>query len=181
MRKNKIIVVVIFIYIFLTFKIQINKNYDLYIRIVPVEKIRYLFIPIKFKTLYAKEERSKACKRIRFSSNHIIYLKNNRLYEIAEENNKVVSKLYIPKYEYEFSDSFNLKIFGDDYKYADMLYFSIRANSSDLFKAYITIYPNGNFTITDYLEQKIIELLKNEPDAKFVITECVSTGENCKY
>ncbi|MCR5614476.1 hypothetical protein [Treponema sp.] len=163
--KKKIVITGIIIYVLLTFKIQINKNRDIYIRIIPIEKIEYIFVPFKLKSLYTKEERSQLCKKLSFSKDYILYLKNNSLYEIIEENGKVVSRLYIPKYEYEITDRFDLRLYGEKYKYADMLYFSIQQDDVELLEGYISVYPNGSFNISENAKQKIIEVMNNNPEA----------------
>lgn len=176
--KNKFIIVGIVIYVLFTFKVQIDKNKDIYIRIIPIEKIEYIFVPFKLKALYAKEKRTQPCKKLCFSKEYILYLKNDCLYEIVEENDKAVSRLYIPKYEYEITEHFNLRLYGEKYKYADMLCFSIQEGDTELLEAFISVYPNGSFIIFDHVKQKIVEVMNNNPEAKFIITECVSIGEN---
>ena len=179
--KKKFLIIGIIIYVFLTLKIHIDKNNDVYIRIIPVQKIEYIFVSFKLKVLYAKEKRTLPCKKLFFSKDYILYLKNSRLYEIVEENGKAVSRLYIPKYEYKITDSFNLRWYGDNYKYADMLIFSIQEGDTVLLDAFISVYPDGSFIISDRVKQKIVEVMNNNPEAKFIITECVSFGENFNF
>lgn len=117
-------IVLLVLYILLTFKIQILKNHDVYIRIIPSEKIEYLFISGKMKKALKEFERNEGiCKKLNFSNKRILFSKDKTIYEIILENNKAETKKYIPEYSYTVEDTFNLKLNGQDSDYFQMVCF----------------------------------------------------------
>ena len=50
--KKKIVLILLGIYILFTFRISIEQNGDVFLRIIPVENIEYLFVPWKLKKMW---------------------------------------------------------------------------------------------------------------------------------
>ena len=166
-------IVLFILYILLTFKIQILQNHDVYIRIIPSEKIEYLFISGKMKKALKEFERNEgSCKKLNFSNKRILFSKDKTIYEIVLENNKAETKKYIPEYSYTVEDTFNLKLIGQDSDYFQMVCFSIIENENELYSSYFTVCPVHEIVFREYTEKKIYELLSTHKDAQFKILEC---------
>ena len=164
---------VLVIYILLTFRIIIQDNHDVYLRILPLEKIEYLFVPGKLKKAYKEfEHKEGICKRLDFSKERILFSKNGILYESAFNNNQAETKVYIPEYSYTVTDCFEIKLNMEYSKYYEMVCFSIFENDKELYSSYFTVCETHEIVFSEYNKDKIYELLSTHKDAKFIITEC---------
>lgn len=171
--KKKIVLILLGIYILFTFRISIEQNGDVFLRIIPVENIEYLFVPWKLKKMYRTIEKENFhCKRLIFSKNRILYLKDSVIRELILENDKVIDKFYIPEYTYAISDNFELKLPVDCYLLSNIINFTIVNDNQELYSHYFKIYDKKEISFPNSSDEKIITLLTQNPDAKFLITEC---------
>lgn len=177
--KKYIILAILGIYLLATVKIKITKNNDVYVRLIPVEKIRYAFVPWKLKKEFREYSRThKYCRILSFTKKNLIFLDDKTIYEITLMNNDADTHYFIPDYDYRVTDNFYLEVKNDEITNADMLLFSIIKNNEELYSSYADIYCDGQISIREYPNKKIIELLNEHSDAKFVITECRKTKKN---
>ncbi len=173
MNVKKIGIIILSLYIIFSLRIKVMENDDVYLRIVPAEKIKYLFIPSKLKSEYNDFIQNEGfCKKLAFSHKRILFSKNGILYETILNEDKAETKIFIPEYSYTVTDDFNLELSKDDTIFYQMVCFCITENDEELFAAYFTVCNTHGIVFKEYTQKKIYELLCSHKDAVFKITEC---------
>lgn len=173
MKLKKIGISILILYLIFALKIKVMENNDIYLRIVPSERIRYLFVPAKLKRAYNDSVQGEDFyKKLDFSNKRILFSKNRVLYEATLNENKAETKIFIPKYSYTITDNFNLELNKDDSNFYQMVCFSITENEEELYSSYFTVCNTHGIIFKEYTQQKVYELLCNHRDAVFKITEC---------
>lgn len=173
MKVKKLGIGILILYMIFALKIEVMENHDVYLRIVPAEKIKYLLIPSKLKSEYNDfVQNAGFCKKLAFSNKRILFSKNGILYETILNEDKAETKIFIPEYSYTVTDDFNLELSKDDSNFYQMVCFSITENDEELFAAYFTVCNTHGIVFKEYTQKKIYELLCSHKDAVFKITEC---------
>lgn len=170
-------ITIFFVYFILAFKIKVTENKDIYLRIVPMEKFEFIFLPARLKKSYRTLNRiGEIDKKLAVSKERILYMKNHTLYELVAKE-KVENLMYVPDYSYRVSDKFYLDLRKEDCKYFDMVCFRVIENNVELYSSYINVSPLFGIIIKDYSQNRIYDLLIEHKEAKFEITECRNYSE----
>lgn len=170
--KKKIIISLVIIYVLFSFEIR-NNNKNVYLRIWPGEKISYMLIPYKLKKIYKDFNPDNKKQMINFSKEKILFVCKNKIYKAEMKSNEATVQLLVPEYKYTISDSFDLSIYGEDYKYADTIRYSILDDEQEILSWYFRILNHEEIFIPPNQIDLITNILKNNPNARFVITECI--------
>lgn len=169
---KRILIFLAIIYLLFSFEIRRDKK-NVYFRIWPGEKISYWTIPSKLKKAYKEFKPEIKKQRIDFSDEKILFTCKNKIYKAELKDDNATVGLFIPEYKYSVSDTFDLFIYGDDYKYADTIRYSIVDGEKEIKSWYFRILNHEEFFIPPAHIEIITSLLKNNPTARFVITECI--------
>ena len=170
-----ILLFLLILYLIFSFHITIDQNKNIDFRIYPGEKISYIFVPSKLKKAYNDYNPASSKKRIAFSKERILFsIDNSRLYIAQIEDGEPQVNPYIPEYTYTVTDTFNLSLLDQDYKYADTIRFSIMDSTTELDSWYFRIMDDGEVYILPGVSTRILELLQQNPNAKFIITDSMA-------
>lgn len=170
--KKKILIIFIILYSLFSFRFMLTQNGDIYLRIVPIEKIQYIFVPLELKKAYRNyEAQNSICKILTFSKKRIIFLCDKKVRELIYEDGNISNRVYIPECKYELTDRLKVEISQECYSFVNMIRFFVVENDKEIYSSYFIIYDKKELEAKN--EKELMEILLEHQDSEIVIEDCL--------